>query len=159
VQRRQQTKTPASEQFRQQLAEARNEIQNLRTQQALDAALREITTKEHNERILRLEMVIAACVELIPRVPGYLQRMIEVDAGGALKMSEQSTATAQLQYIPESTSLLTPQLSSSASQGASSSPGQASASRGEFAASTEDFFTHGGADFGEQYLFDPTLPT
>ena len=148
---------PASEQFQRQLAEARTVVQNLRTQQALDAALRENESKKQEERILRLEMVIAAFMEFIPFPPGYLRRMVEFDAPGALKMSEQSSATAQLKCTQGAATLATPQLSSNASQGTGSSPWRASMPRDQNETSSNDFFNHDAANFCEQYLFDDEL--
>ena len=50
-------------------------------------------------------LVIAACVEAIPRVPGSLQRTLEVDAPGALKMLEKSSAATQPQCMQQPVAL------------------------------------------------------
>lgn len=118
----------------------------------------EINAKEHSDKVLRLEMVIAACVELIPSIPGSLQRMLEVDAAGALKMVEKSAATTQAQCKQQPAALLTPEHYSRASQGPSISPGSASAMRDGLIVGSRDFPTQDSAfDLDRQYRLDHLL--
>ena len=79
---------PSSLMFLQkQLAEAKSDLQAFQEKQAHDDSLRDITFEQQRDRNLRLENIIAACVESIlsrGSMPNFLRKMIEHDAPGAL---------------------------------------------------------------------------
>lgn len=117
----------------------------------------EITARDHTEQTFRLEMIIAACMELIPNVPAYLERMIQKDAAGALRMAKRPSATQHSAYIQQPIKASTSQLSSSASYQQTCSLGSSSAAQEPSVFDTEGFNMYGEANFDTPSLLNPLL--
>ena len=74
--------------LQQQLADTRAEFQKFRDNHASDNRVHELTQRQQQDRILRLENIVGACASLMLAnggVPIYLQKMIAHDAPGALE--------------------------------------------------------------------------
>ena len=115
--------------FREQLAEARSELNAFREQQNNESKLREMALKQQNcetklvemtakqqeDRILRLENIIAACVALLAdrnAMPDYLQRMIKQDAPSLLEVDGKNAPSEKIIDLQGDSALLTPVSSS-----------------------------------------------
>ena len=79
-----------------QLADAKADLQSFREKQTHEDHLRHLEREQQHGRMLRLENIIAACVENMWNnggVPHSLKRMIEHDAPGALSPMEGGNQT------------------------------------------------------------------
>jgi hypothetical protein len=88
-----------------QLADAKRDLQAFQEKQTHDDNLRDIEIGQQRDRNLRLENIIAACVELISSrggLPNSLRKMIDHDAPGALTSTEESQ-TVSKDVIPGAT--------------------------------------------------------